>query len=291
MKELSGEDMALCVAYVDGLLPEARRLEFELRLAEDRELARRVAELLSTDELLRRAAAERTPVLDSARRWKPWIWAASLAAAAGILAAIALHLTSGDGGAPRTLIAVAPGFESAARCIDSFPELAGLRPEGVDRLRGESESANVELASFLEKAKAAEAALRGSDEVEAGYFVVPIELGASAECVVLAVDAHGKALALLPAAGEAPPRLEAGRHTLPSPRFALDGERVIYRRGFLVPLGAGRLDVLVGVRTAREVVDFDANALLAESSADGVARRLADAGFEVRRVAVREPPE
>ena len=81
--------------------------------------------------------------------------------------------------------------------------------------------------------------------------------------------------------------LEAGRHVLPGERFELEGARALYRPGFLVPLGAEVLEVLVGVRPA-------SGAPLATGRFDSLeeaARALAAQAFAVRRLTVREPAD
>lgn len=299
MTTLSDADQALCVAYVDGLLDEPRRIAFELRLAQEPELAGALRSLLGTDELVRRLAATERVDVERARRARPWLWAASLAAAAVALFAIGLY--SLQGGRRATFeVALAPGFESARDYLESLPELSGLRPPGVDALRGADEPPNVDAAAFAERAAAAEFKLAGQalaarrTALEGGFFVIPIELGEASAVVAYGVDSAGSVTELYPGErGDAAALLPAGLHVLPQARFESTAEggapRLRYTRGFLVPLGAGALDVVVGVRRGAMTAEGRKPAVDDAHSAEAVAAGLEAARFRVLRLKVCEP--
>ena len=288
-KQLSSEDMALCVAFVDGELERDAQVAFQRRMATEPDLAAAAQALLETDEMLRKLNAGTQAKLARVRRMRPWVWAASLAAAAALIVAIGRwNLTSGP--APSFEVALAPSFESPLDYIASQPSLAGLRPRGVDVLRGENQAPNIEAQEFLAKARAVEvdAERVASKEISAGYFVVPIEVSRAAEVVLYAFPAQratAESAAIEPLyAGQLP----SGRHVLPGPRFAPDtahAEWVHYERGFLVGVGVGELDVVVGVRRtgapARTATRF-------KNGAEAEAALTAD-GFVVRHMRVREP--
>jgi hypothetical protein len=294
---LTEPDQALCVAYVDGLLSEERRIDFELRLARDPELAEVVQRLLSTDELLRRLGAKEGFDLQRARRIRPWVWAASLAAAAAVLVAIAIGLRL-RGAAAAFEVALAPGYESAVDFIDSVPELRGLRPPGVGALRGEDQAPNVGAGDFLARAAEAERTLlerASAASVTAGFFVVPLELARPSAVVISAFTREGQRIQLFPEEPGTARALAAGRHVLPSARFLSGTPGVQYARGFLVPIGSGALDVVVGVQPEPKDPRGDpigpggAIAAPVGPSAQGESRALEASGFSVSRLRVLEP--
>jgi len=283
--------MALCVAFVDGALEREAQLAFQSRMATEPDLASATQALLETDEMLRKLEAGTQRKLARIHRLRPWIWAASIAAAAA-LAFVLGPMFLAPGKAPSFEVALVPSFESPLDYIASQPELAGLRPRGVDVLRGDSQQPNIESREFLAKAAAVEADMRPltSAEIRAGYFVVSIEVDRAAEVVVYAF-AKPRAGDKIPV-GQADPLysgdLSPGRHLLPNPRFLPDPSHtdwVHYERGFLVGVGVGELDVLVGVRRA------GSSARTATRFEDAVQADLAlrADGFAVRHLSVREP--
>jgi hypothetical protein len=279
VNELSEADQALCVAYIDGLLPEERRIEFELRLAGDPELARRVQALLSTDAFVRRMSGAAANTASPHRR--AWAWTLSLAVAAAILIAFAVHLTRTP--APmRVLVAIAPGYESALDYIDSVDSLRGLRPPGVGTLRGETPEPNVDAASFLQRARASELSLARAAETRAGFFVVTVELDQRSRVDVIAFTNAGERLDLRH--GSDVPALDPGRHVLPGERFRAVGQTLEYARGFLVPIGCGALDVVVAVRAAHS-----ASASLAGRTSSELLAECERVGAAVTRLRVDEP--
>lgn len=284
MTSLSNEDMSLCVAYVDGALDEDARLAFELRMAAEPDLAQATQALLETDELMRKLSVEeqRAQPRIARVRWTKYL---PLAAAAAVVILFLTYNRRDDGA--RTLVAVAPGFESPRDYIASRPELAGLRPAGVDVLRGDNAAPNIGADEFLAKASAVEDATTALavHEATAGYFVLPIYLARDSRVVVYAFASgakKGEPVAPLFAAD-----LRADRHVLPGPRFAT-GERpgeVRYERGFLVPVGAVELDVLVAIgKPSAEPMPGQRFTDAAQAE-----RELRSQGFDVRHLRVREP--
>ncbi len=295
----SDADRALCVAYIDGLLDEREQLEFERRLSAEPALAARVRALLETDELLRNAKAQTVALSERASSRRPIVWAASLAAAAALLVWLGVQLVRSTPAA-RFEVALAPGFEAAREYAAEVPQLEGLVARGLENLRGEAEPANVDPQHFVELAREAEldAARRRlaqapREPVEAGYFVLPLNLARASEVLVFAAQAD-RPFELLHPSGEsrAALRLPAGLHVLPAERFALAGEgasvRVRYQRGFLTPLGVQQLQVLVAVRAqdSADPAPFVAPQGLASAELRAALER---AGFELRELSVREP--
>lgn len=294
---LTDEDRALCVAYIDGLLAQEAQLEFERRLAQDPELAARVRGLLETDELLRDAQRALGVEQQAARRRKPLVWIASLAAAAALLVWMGSQLLRRAPAAAFD-VALAPSSESAREFAATLPQLDGLVARGLESQRGGAELANVPPTKFVELAREAEAALvrqaleaDGAAPLTAPFFVVPLRLARPSEVVVFAL-APGRAVERLwPApGGPSVAALPVGQHVLPAERFVLAGagasERVSYQRGFLTPLGVGELTVLVGVRPAPGAQALELPATLDRS---GLESALNAAGFATTALVVREP--
>jgi hypothetical protein len=289
---LSEADMAACVAYVDGDLGSEQRAAFELRLANEPALAAATEALFDTDRMLRTAEFGTEQRLERVRRLRPWAWAASIALAAALLFTLAAYLLAPRPSVTTFRVAVAPGFESSADFIAARRELTGLRPPGLDVLRGAPSEPNIGALEFAERARAAERALAGesleakSNTITAGFFVVPLELDDAADVVLYALPASGAAGAEFEPVFSG--RLEAGRHVLPKERFQLDdvtGDRVRYERGVLVPVGAREVDVVVGVRGPGS---FGAFAPRVRDAAYAE-HELELAGFRIRRMRVREP--
>ena len=298
MSELDDDDRARLVAWLSGELADPERGEFELRLARDPELARLAQELGALDELLqrRRAGAEGA----RARRRRAWGWPLALAAGlAAVLLGRALFL-SGTQRAKSVELAVAASPDSARAWIEAHPALAGLRPPGLDELRGPGEAPNVGAEDYLARAAPGErslfeALLRPEAELRAGHFVLPVRCAEECSLVVLGFPAEGRAQRLFPEREASGARLAAGEHLLPGPRLALQesaaGMQLEYRPGFLVPLGARSLHVLVASRP--EGIESD---LLAEidRQLDAAGRAacggwLEERGFQLRTFEVREP--
>jgi hypothetical protein len=293
VSSLSRADQALCEAYVDGQLTPERQRWFERRVKSEPRLSRMVREL-RTDA----AALERPQYVEEIedrrpRRLRPWAWTASLSVALSMLAVFGIDLAFGKP-APAFDVALVPGHATAHECIDSFPELRGLRPPGLDALLGGTGAANVGATEFEVRATTAEKALVGASrgiEVSAGTFVVGLDLAGEADVLVVAVPKFGETKVLFPAysSGEGL-RLPAGEHVLPGRRFDVTGARVRYRPGFAVPVGAGSMEVLVAVRTlGRRGVDPEV--FTGRRPAEQVQRALESAGYEVRRLRVTEPAE
>jgi hypothetical protein len=309
-ERIKDDDRAHAVAFVDGAMSGDERSRFELRLAAEPELAAAVEELMRTDELLRRSIARRIGdgrVISFAERKRrsKWIWPASLAAA--VLVAFGLFRWLGEERTPRgdCLVALAPSFATPEEFVASRPELAGLKPPGLGSLRGPSEETNVGAKEFVERARASEekpsAPASSAVPISAGYFVVPVDAKTSSSIVVLGFPKSGASARLFPEASDARPasergRLEPGLHTLPRERIELAGDdrtpSVKYNRGFLVPIGAREMSVLVATRhepLGESLLAAIDEALKRGESRDALKRRLEERGFAVTELTVLEP--
>lgn len=291
--DLPDEELALCVAYLDGLLPVEQQLEFERRLAAEPELAARVRRLLETDELLREATHQAQQQTDRVRRRAPWVWAFALATAAGLLIwAAASSVARRE--APLFVAALASSHEGAREWVEAHEQLAGLSTAGLESLRGGAAESNVaperfvELASDVERAQLRRSLEAPPPALEAGYFVVPLRLVERSEVVVAALTAPGRAERLYEGADLAP-----GEHVLPAPRFALVGEgpalRVRFQRGFLTPVGCGELPVVVAVRRAGSPAGGASFEERGARDAAELEAALRAQGFQTRGFTVREP--
>lgn len=310
MKPIRDEDLELAAAFVDGELSGDERTRFELRLSVEPELAAHVERSMSTDEFVRRHArtargtsAHAFSATRDARasatarpRWR--LLPALLAAAAAIVAIVGICALLRDE-PKRALaaeVAIAESFESAAEWIARVPELAEQRPPGLDELRGEDEPANADPRAFVDAAQRAEARAFGASAAEttAAFFSIAVRITEPTQVVVFGFPTQGSPLRLWPMTDDeraATALLVAGDHVLPAPSFRLvedpRGAHVEYRRGFLVPIGAERLEVVVATRAA-------GTALHADEIAPGLdaaqtVTQLRSRGFAVRTLVVREP--
>lgn len=290
--ELSEEDLAACVAYIDGAMSTEQQLEFERRLAARPELASRVRQLLETDELLRGAGRDAPREIERARRLVPWVWAVSCAAAAAVLVWAVIHLAT-----PRETAlfeaTLSASHEGAREWVEAHERLAGLSTAGLENLRGGAATANVaperfvELASEAERSELLEAlAAPPLAALEAGYFVIPLRLAAPAEVAVFALSSTARVERIFQA-----DTLAAGEHVLPGPRFALTGEgtalRVRFQRGFLTPVGIRDLELVIAVRRAGAAgAAFDGSGASDRATLDAALRAQ---GYQTRSFTVREP--
>jgi hypothetical protein len=293
-RELPQEDAQRCVAWLDGELDGAERERFELRLAAEPDLAAAAEELLETDELMRRLDLRARAIAERRARLRPWLWAGSIAAAAALLVWVAASLLAPR--PARVRVAVLPSFESATEFVASMPELQGLRPPGLDVQRGAGEAPNVGAAEFAARAESVEAALArraietSQTDARAGYFSIPLDLERRSLVRVWAFPQAGDPIALFPG-DSSEGSLAAGPHMLPGARFrvAEGGEPyVVYERGYLVPIGARALDVVVAVRPWAAWA-VDSRTVERASTADETQRALERAGWSVTRLVVREP--
>jgi hypothetical protein len=291
----SDADQALAAAFVLGELAEPERGAFEHRLAGDPVLAAHVESLMATEELVRRHA-RRADAVGPPQRARLRALPLLVAAAAVVVAIVggALLLRTKTTRADDAQVALCPSFESAAEWIARVPELAGQKPPGLDELRGPGEAANVDPITFVETARRAE--LRALDETGAAqatapFFSIALRLAADSDVVVVAFPEQGSAQTLWPEAGGSW-RVPAGERVLPAPSFRHvedeHGSRVEYRRGFLVPIGAEQVTVVVGTRSAREPAP-DAALLVPSATAAAHVAKLEAAGFDVRTFQVIEP--
>ena len=297
--ELPAEQIATIVDWIDGNLSAEAALEFELRLSADPELAARVEAFANLDSLMRHKARASGVKARARPHWGVW---AGLAAAALLVIAVLPRFFSSP--APSFEVALAPSFALAEEWTQQSAELKGTCAPGIAMARGENPTL-LSPEEFLRRTEAAESSVvaraldGGQRELEAGWFVVPIELSAPASVVVLGFAKDASALRLFPDPKDVDPaavasRVAAGRHLLPSARAGLgrSAKTVDYRPGFLVPLGAREFEVLVAARAdaldAATLAGLD-SWIASEKSVDSAAARLTEAGFSVRRLSVREP--
>lgn len=308
---IDDDDMSRAVAFIDGAMSDDERARFELRLAAEPELASAVEALMRTDELVRRGTARRGAAnvvsLAERRPRSPWLWAASLAATILAALAIARWVERERSHEVDCLVALAPSFASPEEFLASRPDLAGLRPPGLGSLRGEAAGTNIGARAFVDKAHALEERASSVREaaapITAGYFVIPIEARANCSVVVLGFPTSGASTRLFPDPADARPsnalgRVEPGAHTLPRERIELaangQAPAVAYNRGFLVPVGAREMRVLVAVR--KEALDADLvttidAALKRGDARESVERSLEERGFRVSELRVIEPKD
>ncbi len=302
MNPIRDEDLVQAGAYLDGELREPERTRFELRLSAEPELAAQVENLLRTDEFVRRHSrpsigvqVDGLPRRRAGLRLLPTL----LLAAAAILAILTVRALIGDGARKSSAleIALVPSFESATEWIARDPGLAGQRPPGLDELRGANEEPNVAARAFVEAAQRAEARAFGAEtpaETTAEFFALPVRLREASDVLVFGFPVRGAPLRYWPTAEDARPdaaRMTVGDHVLPGASFRLvadpRGDRVEYQRGFLVPIGAQRVEIVVASRPARAVMD--ASLLAPGADRETTATRLRAAGFDLRTFTVREP--
>lgn len=289
-REWTAEELAEIVPWLDGQLDPLAAAEFERRLANDPALAARVEEVAGLDSLLRRT----TPAAVNATR-RRWVIGAGLAAAAALLIAFLPALWAPR--PPRFEVALAEGFALAEDWTRAMPELRGARAPGIAVARGEGTRALgaddfLRASDFAESAVARHALEQGRDELDAGYFVVPIELSEPASVVIYAQGSAPFAERLFPSNEATDAALPEGRTLLPGPRARrVDGSTLRYSPGFLVPLGVESYEVLVAVRRAaigaEELQQLDR--LAAANSAVDLRSELASRGFALRSLRVREP--
>jgi hypothetical protein len=308
-RPLTSEEMHHAVAYVDGSLDEQARAQFELSMAADAQLANAVEELLQTDEWMRREIARTGAVTGHVHRMRPWVWAASIAAAAAIVFGIGRAFLFERPARAEFTVALAESSATPEEFAARHDELRGLRPPGLDALRGPGEVPNITAEEFAARAKSVEdqvlravaAPAPPVAAITAGYFVVPLEVREPCSVIVLAVPEQGASQRMFPAASDADAiaraRLAPGTRVLPNERFALEADAggatsLHFQPGFLVPLGSRSLTVLCAARTA----DLDAATLQAIDAAlargvtvERLETLLAEHGFRAQKLRVIEP--
>ncbi len=297
--ELPAEQIATIVDWIDGNLSPEAALEFELSLSADPGLAAQVEAFSNLDALMRRKARATSVKARARPHWG--VWTALAAAALVVIAVLPRFFAS----APPTFeVALAPSFALAEDWTQQSAQLKGACAPGIAMARGENPTA-LSPEEFLRRTAVAETAVVAQAlqamqrEIEAGWFVVPIELSAPASVVVLGFSQNAPPARLFPDPKASDPindasHLAAGRQLLPGARAGLgrSAQTVEYRPGFLVPLGAQEFVVLVAVREtgldAAALAELD-SWIASEKSVDSAAARLAKAGFSVQRLSVREP--
>ncbi len=294
MTRFHDEDYAAAGAFVDGEMAEPERTRFELRLAADPALAQHVEELLRMDEVARSAARRAVEARPKSRlRLLPAIAlaAASVAVVLGVRAWFDARLEPA-----RAQVALVPSYESAAEWIASDPSLTGRRPPGLDELRGANETPNVDARTFLDAVLRLESSRFGVATpavTTAAFFALPVRATEPVDVLVFGFPKGGTPVRYWPeSADPSAARVEAGDHVLPGPSFTLvsdpRGDRVEYRRGFLVPIGAERVTVIVASRAANGSA-LEARSLAPASDAATASSELDAAGFATETFTVVEP--
>lgn len=302
-RELSPAEMAQAIDWIDGALEPEAAIAFELELSSDPELARQVEQIAGVDAFLRSKSTGRALRKSSPSRWIVWTACAAVAAAALILIALAPGLFAPR--APRFEVALAPSFALAEDWVNQQPGLEGASAPGIAVSRGPNPRP-MSAEDFLRESDAAEATVVATAlaarrvELEAGWFVVPIELEVSSDVLVLGFNAGAGAARLFPPPSDPHPMgvLHAGRTLLPSARAvsAATPDTLEFRPGFLVPLGARKMTVLVaakraelkGLHTLADHGSIDAR-LAQGSTLEEIAAWLTSEGYACQSLVVREP--
>ena len=305
---LRDADYGILLDYIDGKLTDAERLSFEIRLTNEPDLA---SEFESFDKLdrIQRAASHHRPARSLRRVFAPL--ALSLAAA-GLI--IWIRITPRESSELRVaVLATSPSLlEHHHRELSLQGDLARTVPSNYG-LRGDAGLTVVPDESYLELMESAEqtwieSGLSSNTRmVEAGLFVIPVELAAPSSVLVLLRAENGSVLGPSGQIGAAWPtnevwtestgRLPAGVHVLPSPPVSRRANGLVYDGGFVVPLKSGKLEVLIAAREE----PFDENFRIMLGSAlslsaqgttnDALEHWLASSGFTMRRVKVVEPTD
>jgi hypothetical protein len=202
-------------------------------------------------------------------------------------------------------VALAESAVSAEEFASLHESLRGLRPPGLDELRGPGDEPNVTAEDFVSRADAIEDELRrtaaagGASPITAGYFVIPLTTSQACSAIVVGMPQQGAGERLFPAragaAALAEARLTEGAHILPRERVELvrDGTpHLVYHPGFLVPVGCKELTVVVATRRAlfdETMLATVDRALADKADLSAVTRLLAQQGFAVVTRRVIEP--
>lgn len=293
-------DRARCVAFLDGTLEADERERFLRRLADEPALAAELESIAAVDDALRaRPRLRGLPRTTSPNPTRSLRLVAALAAAAIVVALFAIAPWSTRVAAPR--VALVASDESPLDWLERHGELGTLRPPGLDELRGADERTNVDAREFVERVLATARTAASATEVESGFYRVELAAEAPLSALVVAFAAAGAPARVFPEVRDASAaaraaRIEAGRRVLPREPFALVERssvlEVEYDRGFLVPIGARELRVLVATRSdpldERDVAAVD-EALARRDSETALQGALRARGFDVRVLVVREP--
>ncbi|MFT5290206.1 MAG: hypothetical protein ACI8QS_002081 [Planctomycetota bacterium] len=318
--KVSDPDKLLILDYIDGRLSTEQMMQFEVRLSQEEDLAACFESFESMDQLERqlalvRAQPPRLRYLVGGRRLVAL-------AAAGLLVLTAGYLLNRDPGVSKQRqIAILPSSASWT----SLNRQVGLDPEWIDTdpstLRGGGVSGENYREYYEQLTAALEdrylGALTGGPNTEAtAHFNLVLQLDKAASVVVLLIDSAGRVLDVegvdfqVAFPGIAPWTAATGRIgagelvVLPerNARWIEEGQnrRATLDSGFLVPLRAGEIAVLVGLR--EEALDDELRVSLEETLGELRAGQLdpeqsntrlrawlGQAGFEVSAFAVKEP--
>lgn len=296
MSRFTDEDYAAAGAFVDGEMAEPERTRFELRLAAEPMLAQHVEELLRMDEVARDAARRHVGARSKSRLRLVPAFALAAATVAVVFGVRAWLDARDDAQLQRAFVQVAlvPSFESATEWIARDPLLAGQRPPGIDEMRGANEPPNVDARTFLEAVLRLESrhfGLATPPVTTAAFFALPIRATEPVDVLVFGFPTRGTPVRYWPKTEDlSAARVESGDHVLPGASFTLvtdpRGDRIEYQRGFLVPIGAQRMSIVVATRPTRAL---DAQLLAPANDASSAMTELESAGFATQTFTVVEP--
>jgi hypothetical protein len=313
------KDLLLILDYVDGRLSPEAMVGLEIRFTNDPELAAAYESFETVDDLQRQVAlAQARPkklrLLRGGRHLRP------MAAAALLMVAASVFLTRDKGSSLCTQVAMVPSsvaWPEFNRALGVGDEWQGRTP---NPLRGSDQPEFPHGEYFARVAPIQEARLeRALVEKTAPpmeYFNVALRPGSACSALVLMADATGRVVDHegSPYAPAFPAteswtadsgRLAADRlEVLPRRNLVLNDDQRIgrYDPGFLVPMKAVRLEVLVGLRKAPlDQALRDSLGLLLSDLAQvpptpqGTSERLRswlrEHGFEVTTSSVEEPQD
>lgn len=316
------QDLLAILDYIDGRLSTEEQLSLELRFTNDPELAAAFESFEAMDQLERQTArAKCRPApgrLTPVRRRVVWFAAAAvLAVSAGML------LMQGLSDRPDSLTCELAVLPSAKNWLDFNGKLE-LGEQWIDLDPGLNRGGNRDASEHreyfehigpLQEARLAEALALTGEPAHAEFFNVVLRPASDCSVVVLVYDVRGEVSDRVgepyrPAypvdegwTGETGRLLADRLAVLPARNARWDeasADVVPYDPGFLVPAGAERLEVLIGLRATvlDAQLESSLDALLDELSQASPdpqvtsSRLLAwftDAGFDVLQTEVLEP--
>lgn len=245
--------------YVLGEMTLDEQLAFEVRMADDEQLAGAVVAAMAIDEQLYRAAARSWPVGRGVRR-RPRGARLAVAVAASLLFALGLIALVWRGLPARSSATVAV-LPTALRYEQLVSDLGlTLASAPLEAMRGNEAGladgpARVDALQLAWQERLRSAVAAPASEVQGEAFVVPVANERPVWVAVVGVFDDGRAQIYFPASAEhevaaAVGLLPPGTHVLPTPpAMASTAQReqgvVAFAPGFVMPLRRTRVDVLV----------------------------------------------
>jgi hypothetical protein len=246
--ELRDDEIQELFAYLDGELSEEAATALEVRLADNAGLARRFEELGRLDERLRRGHVEGVSRA-------PRVWTTALVAAAAV---VALVFFLGGGGSelpPALRVAVLPGEATLGdyQALIGHPGLVQPTERG-----GESDpevAAKMEVLREAARQAAIEALSQGTFHTEGGYYYIPVQVEEPVHVIVAEYPAGNKAWLREPPDDQDP--LQPGLHFLPKYPILSAAGSLEFEKGYLIPVGVDRVEVVLGVTRQVEADETD----------------------------------